>query len=116
MLHQQVDHRTGLDVVLGRKAELGKHTVLANQVSNRVLQDGDERLQLLSRGFGFQILNGLELDTELFGNRHSIGGAVSAGVVEDNDVSHGLNLPARWNFDGRLLRIVDSCIDERGRR
>jgi hypothetical protein len=65
VLDQQVDHRSGLDVVLGNQIEFGEDAVFANQIGDRVFKNRDKSFELLAGGFGLQILNGVELDPEL---------------------------------------------------
>ncbi len=67
------------------QAELGKYRVLANEVGDGAVELGDDLGQCLSRGLGFEVFDGVELDTTLLKDLQSVRRRVSMRVVEQRD-------------------------------
>jgi hypothetical protein len=89
MLRKQRNHRLCGHVVARFEAELGEDGVLADEIGNGVFELVDDRTQRCGVRLGLQVFDGVELDTELFGNPNRVDGTVSIRVVQDGDVGHG---------------------------
>ncbi|MDF1825521.1 MAG: hypothetical protein P1U68_12815 [Verrucomicrobiales bacterium] len=93
VLHEDIDYRLGIpDEIIGIKFEFLEFGVLSHQVLDRIFELGDNCLQLLLSGRGFNVKDDLVFDSKFAGDRQRIGRRTSVRVVVDRDFAHRLKM------------------------
>ena len=88
-LGQEGDDSVGIvDVVVGVQLELLEVGVLAHEILDRILEPVHDPTEQRLVGRVVDVLDHVDLDTQILGDRQGVLGRVSMSVVQHRDVSH----------------------------